>query len=330
MTCSNGRVLLEAKGTGVLCRKSAALGSTNLNWGGFSFSARRRRTGARGVVDFAAFQFDRLTEMTHAALRAAQLAAIAILVLTIAFIDIAFAACPVGEVAGPGGACVCGPGAVPAESVGLNGGGCVCPSGEERWSTVYNRCVYLCPGGTDPRTPQCCKQGQVYYSGKCQAGCPSGQVPSPDDSCCPSGNIVSNGKCVCAPTQLTPGGACCPSGTTVVNGKCAGPCPPQESRNAAGACVPTSCETGYAANASGQCVPVSCPQGWAADSTGTCLPAHCPTGEVPTTKGCVQVAPTHQSACGPGQVLSSNGQCEPVPGSNCPPGEVPGPNGCMH
>src|SRR5580700_1487652 len=111
MTCSNGRVLLEAKGTGVLCRKSAALGSTNLNWGGFSFSARRRRTGARGVVDFAAVQFDRLTEMTHAALRAAQLAAIAILVLTIAFIDIAFAACPVGEVAGPGGACVCGPGA---------------------------------------------------------------------------------------------------------------------------------------------------------------------------------------------------------------------------
>jgi len=123
----------------------------------------------------------------------------------------------------------------------------------------------------------------------------------------------------CPPSQLKPGGGCCDQGLAWNGRTCAPPvvgkpCPPDSSRNDAGACA---CDPGTHGDP-GHCRPdqQACPPDSSPNSNGACA---CDPG----THGDPGHCRPDQQACPPGSVPSDNGNCV------CPPNTHGRPGRCV-
>ncbi|HYA72279.1 MAG TPA: hypothetical protein VEF36_03880, partial [Roseiarcus sp.] len=245
--------------------------------------------------------------------------------------------CAAGYVAVGGACCLAGQ---------VTSTGVCCPLGEEPSGPNKSVCRLWTPV---PPRPSCCGPGLI---------------PTVDGPCCAPGNVTSNGVCCAKPVDPTnravcpapetkvpapgpvlpapppPSPACAQGYAKVADGSCClirnlsadgrlcltapQACPPGETRNAAGACVPIvapACPRGME-RVGATCAPL-CPPGEARTAAGRCAPVSapaCPPGEIRRRHGtCVPIAPTR---CPEGRVRNRAGVCAPAAPPPCPPGLV--------
>ena len=172
-------------------------------------------------------------------------------------------------------------------------------------------------GGPPPGPSPCCLPGQLpattgvppsgiyggslQYTGSC---CPAGQVPQSNGSCLPQEPFIN--PCPGGGSYNARTSSCCPAGSLIANRYTC--CPPNQVPQPSGSC---GCPPAETMQSNGSCVPI-CPANRIPGPGSTCIP--CPAGQVGTAFG----------ICCPASQAASNGSCCPsgthAQGAYCMPG----------